>query len=160
MAAGVNIASAPRENALSSKYGLSENNGLLIDSLYELIRHDISLYERASVLRGELIASRMLMDFSLPDQVVVNIDAVNENLLHGWARYERSKVPVTLDIFVNAVFLDKITASGYRVDLYEKFSKSCAFVYKFDGKFKPKKGDVFTVRVAHTEIKAVKVFSS
>ncbi|MDG9980345.1 sulfotransferase family 2 domain-containing protein [Ectopseudomonas oleovorans] len=159
-ATGINITSVPKENVLSSKYGLSELNDVLINSLYELIRHDMSLYERASALREELIASERLKDFSLPDQVVVNIDAVNESLLHGWARYERSKVPVTLDIFVNAVFLDKITAPGYRVDLYEKFSKNCAFVYKFDGDFKPSKGDVFTVRVANTEIKTVKIFSS
>jgi hypothetical protein len=153
------VAMAPKENALSSKYGLSESNDLLIGALDELIKYDVSLYENACFMRDRRIAADRLKDYSLPDSVLVTIDSVNETFLHGWARYERSSVPVELEIFVNCSFLASITASEYRVDLYERFSKNCAFVYRFEDGFKLSQGDVFTVRVAHTEIKVVNIFS-
>ncbi len=136
----------PRENARRDGVeGLTEDNDVVMDELRSLIRFDIELYQAALAYKKR--ADQQLANAS-HDEVVARIDQCTSDKVFGWARIGMTREIVSLDVFVDGMFVAAIQSNKYRPDLNEKFGIDCAFVFEFSEPLQD--GATVSIRLSNT----------
>ncbi len=79
------------------------------------------------------------------------IDQLDVNLITGWALSTSNPHPVYLELFVNGVLKQSVTADLSRPDVASedrRFHENCGFVFELSGDDSLNSGDIIDVRIA------------
>jgi len=103
------------EKALNNKENVVYNiiDFLKINPNQDQIRNAINSIEPN---RKEYIANTLAPAVN-PEKFVGNIDYCRDGKVHGWAKQKSSKKPIELNIYVDDILIQKVSASMYREDL-------------------------------------------
>jgi len=115
-----------KENISDNTYSMSIDNPEFLDAVNDLIKFDVDLY----ALAGKL--NRKNEKIELKREVRLKVDKANRNILHGWALAVGYDFSVSVDLYVDEIYVDTVRATDSRPDLKLKFNKDCAFKFDLD----------------------------
>lgn len=119
-----------KENVSNNAYSMSIDNPEFLDAINDLIKFDVDLY----ALAGKL--NRKNEKIELKREIRLKVDKANRNILHGWALAVGYDFSVSVDLYVDEIYVDTVRATDSRPDLKLKFNKDCAFKFDLDNHIK------------------------
>ena len=105
---------------------MSIDNPEFLDAINDLIKFDVDLY----ALAGKL--NKKNEKIELKREIRLKVDKANRNILHGWALAVGYDFSVSVDLYVDEIYVDTVRATDSRPDLKLKFNKDCAFKFDLD----------------------------
>lgn len=117
------------------------------------LENQVSMTQRTAAIQSIEPENQLYLSRTNAVQYYGHLDEANKSVISGWAAYNQSKKPVTLELIINDSLVKRFTALGVRKDVKLKNlhpTGLCGFEFAVDSNWNMQTGDQISVRYADT----------